>query len=71
MGVYLECPHCKNESINHDDEAFHLDKEVGDGNVLCCDECGWVGNVKMSVEFEELSIDQETRDRYNKMMGIR
>ena len=61
MGVYLECPQCKNESINHDDEAFHLDQYVGDGNVLCCDECGWVGNVYMEARFEKIEVKEDKK----------
>lgn len=70
-GSLIECPHCKSEAINHDDEAYHLDKELGDVNVLCCDECGWVGNVRISAEFEELSADAETRKKWEKMCKIR
>lgn len=59
MGVYLKCPQCENESINHDDEAFHLDQYVGDGNVLCCDECGWTGNVYLEAKFEKIEIKED------------
>lgn len=53
MGVYLECPQCGDE-LNHDDEAYHLNKENGDYSVLSCDKCDWVGNVRLKVEFEEI-----------------
>lgn len=59
MAVYLKCPQCGNESINHDDESFYLDKYVGDGNVLGCDECGWVGNVYLKAKFERIEAKED------------
>lgn len=57
MGIYLKCPQC--ESINHDDESFYLDQNSGDANVLCCDECGWVGNVYLEAKFEKIEIKED------------
>lgn len=59
MGVYLKCPQCENE-INHDDEAFHLDQNSGDGNVLGCDNCGWVGNVYLDAKFKRIESKEDS-----------
>lgn len=58
MAVYLKCPQCENETINHDDESFYLGKS-GDSNVLYCDECGWVGNVYLEAKFEKIEIKED------------
>lgn len=53
MGVYIECPKCGGE-LNHDDEAYHLDNQSGDSNILSCSNCEWVGNVALEIEFQEI-----------------
>lgn len=57
MGVYIKCPNC-GEELNHDDEAYHLDKESGDCNVLSCSECEWVGNVFLEASFDRIEAKE-------------
>lgn len=61
MGVYIKCPRC-GEELNHDDEAYHLDKDFEDSNILSCDSCDWVGKVFLSAEFDEILINNEERE---------
>lgn len=57
MGVYIKCPQC-GEELNHDDEAYHLDKAFGDSNILECRKCDWVGAVRLEVEFKDWSEEE-------------
>lgn len=58
MSVLLYCPEC-DEIFEDEQETMHIKDIYGDGAVLTCSNCGWVGNVYVEAKFEKIEVKED------------